>query len=143
MTASRDAVLYDYLMRFVGTPYLYGGNVPGDGGLDCSGLVLIYLQAAGKWPHGADTTAQGLFDAMKTRSVLLGASSFGDLSFYGTPQEVGHVGVIVFGGPAPLMLEAGGGTETTTSPAEAAKRDALVRVRPVTYRKDYLGVCRP
>lgn len=137
-----EQALYDYMMGFVGIPYHYGGNVPADGGVDCSGLALIYLQAAGKWPHGVDASAQGIFDQVSgaggKRSLEPG---FGDLAFFGAGwRQLVHVGLCLNHW---LMLEAGGGDATTSTPAAAAARDAIVRIRPLAYRRDFLGVFRP
>lgn len=145
MTARTSAdVLYDYMMGFVGVPYRYGGNVPADGGVDCSGLVLLYLQASGRWPSGRDASAQVIYNTLKARSPLMGAGpdvQFGDVAFYGSSvTDVAHTGLCL--SPA-LMLEAGGGDATTTTAERAAEQDATVRVRPILYRTDFLGVLRP
>jgi len=89
--SSSEQILYDYMMGFVGIPYRYGGDVPADGGIDCSGLVLLYLQAAGKWPHGQDASAQGIFDGLRVKGHALFKPgddyfpmAFGHLAIYGS-----------------------------------------------------------
>ena len=44
----------DYALRFIGRPYIWGGDGSGKthGGFDCSGLVLEALKACGIIPSG-------------------------------------------------------------------------------------------
>lgn len=132
-----------YMSRFVGLPYIWGGQnylV----GYDCSGLAIEYLIAAGKWPANKDTTAQGLYDHF----FLDGAnerdpdqSEFGDLAFFGVANKenikITHVGICVGDG---MMLEAGGGGSSCKTREDAVKRNAWVRTRPIVSRRDLVGV---
>ena len=49
----------EYAARFIGTPYLWGGDSPMEG-FDCSGLLVEVLQAHGVIERGRDYTAHGL-----------------------------------------------------------------------------------
>lgn len=131
-----DAILYDYAMRLVGLPYIWGGD-DAVSGFDCSGLVLELLQAGAAWAVG-DTNAAGLFAAFKD-TVTLPDAAFGDLAFYGTGKPT-HVAFCL---GELLMLEAGGGGAKTISREAAARDNAFVRVRPIKRRADLLGLRRP
>lgn len=69
--------------RFVGTPYLWGGR--SRAGIDCSGLVQVALQAAGKSPL-RDTDMQ---QASLGSPVPVEAAQRGDLVYWR-----GHVGIM-------------------------------------------------
>lgn len=134
-------VLYDYAMRFVGLPYRWGGDDP-MAGYDCSGLVIELLQSCGLLPHRYDNTAQGLYNHfVRKNAVSLTESEFGALLFYGTGlKKITHIG---FGLDHYRMLEAGGGGSSTTSEDAAIARNAFVRIRPATYRKDIVAILKP
>jgi hypothetical protein len=84
----RGAVAADWVAeaeRFLGAPYLWGGRTPT--GLDCSALVQLALQAAGRdCPRDSDMQAAEL-----GRTLAPGAApERGDLIFW-----KGHVGIML------------------------------------------------
>lgn len=110
------------------------------GGYDCGGYVSELMRAAGVIPWNADMRAQDLFNHIHAtgRSNVYGA---GSLAFYGASlKDVNHVGFCL---DSKLMLEAGGGDSTTVNLTAAAKRNAMVRLRLIAYRRDLLDVVRP
>ena len=133
--------LSEYLKLFIGIHYCFGGNNPMTG-FDCSGLVCEGLRAMDVIRYNEDLTAQGIWN-----KLLMGHKSFSpttfekdDLIFYGkSPTEITHIGVAV---SRWQLIEAGGGRSTTKTVAEAKKRNAFVRIRPIRMRKDLVGAIR-
>lgn len=138
MTGSHPAtVLYDYAMRIAGLPYRYGGDDLIEG-LDCSGLVVELLLAAGVVSKGFDSNAHGLWHFPAFTKAA--APQFGTLCFFGSEAFVSHVGFCL---NETQMLEAGGGTSQTTTKEAAVKQNAFVRVRLIKSRKDLVGYRHP
>src|SRR3972149_3669813 len=65
----------EYLQRFIGLPYLWGGDDPMSG-FDCSGLIVEILQAVGILPHGSDFTADALYEKFQTKAIERGYAAF-------------------------------------------------------------------
>lgn len=134
------ALMRDYGMRFIGIPYIYGGNNPLQG-LDCSGLVLELLTAAGLW-HAGDASAQGVYNALRARGLRGlaegAAPQLGAVIFFGMNRTaISHIAFCI---SDTHMLEAGGGDHTTKTPADAAARGAFVRIRRQDRRADRVDV---
>jgi len=134
-----DRILYDYLMRFVGRPYKWGGD-DAIKGFDCSGLVIEFLIAASVAPHGYDASSSQLVDFVKSKGgERTSLPKFGSLVFYGIPS-VNHVAIAL---DQHLMIEAGGGDSTVVDEESAAKKNAFIKVRPIVYRKGLNQIVHP
>lgn len=131
----------DYALKFVGRPYIWGGDGSGkcDGGFDCSGLVLECLWAIGKLPKG-DLTAQGIHDAIMDKSGHVVPRMYiaaNDLLFFG--KDAKHITHVAIALDNCLMVEAGGGGSKCKT---AATSTGMVRVRPISWRKDLVATLR-
>lgn len=129
----------DYLMRFIGRPYIWGGDGSGIkfGGFDCSGLVLEGLWAFG-FLRVPDTTAYGIMKwAEKNCDKVAGPYEKGDLLFFGTATYTRHVAVAI---DSYCMIEAGGGDSACKSSSTST---GMVRIRPIDSRKsDFFAAFR-
>ena len=120
-------------MLYIGVPYIYGGNCILTG-VDCGALVAECLRSIGQ--HGkADINAQMIFDkyigvskdgVIRKDSILLFGRDYTSIS---------HIAIALDDN---LMIEAGGGDKRTTNKEIAAQMNAYVRIRPISWRKDYL-----
>jgi len=99
--------LVEYSKRFIGTPYIFGGEHPSYG-FDCSGLVQIILQSVGVDPKG-DQTAQMIFEHFLLNGDICQRAP-GSLVFYGkNVQAITHIAFMI---DENRIIEAGGGDST-------------------------------
>ncbi|MFE3205578.1 NlpC/P60 family protein [Embleya sp. NPDC059237] len=108
----------------LGTPYVWGGDGPAEGGYDCSGLTKAAYAAAG---ITLERVAQDQYYSMPRLPPGTPIQP-GDLVFFGTPSNVHHVGLAV----------------DATRMIEAPRPGIPVRLGPIRYPgNDFLGVTRP
>jgi len=112
-----------------GTGYIWGGATPH--GFDCSGMIIEMLQSVGAFPRGQDTTANGLMVRYpETKESELIPT---DLIFWvNAGGRATHVGMAM--DPPHLYLGAEGGGSTTRTLADAWKRKAYAKIRPIHSR---------
>lgn len=130
----------EYAMKFIGAPYIWGGDGSGAkfNGWDCSGLVLECLWAFGKLPKG-DLTAQKLHDKLLLEKGWRQGLSIkeGDVLFFGKDvHHITHTALAIGDG---LMIEAGGGGSKCTSPN---KSTGMVWIRPIAWRNNLVAALR-
>lgn len=127
-----------YAWSLVGTPYKLGGNVPQDGGMDCSAFCLELLRSMGAW-NTTDATCQMIFDEFQGKKVntkvegrVLAPTSDileGDLLFFGaSTDKLTHMAYAI---GQNHMLEAGG-----------TDRTGMIRLRKTTWRTDLQAIVR-
>nr|WP_202487863.1 bifunctional lytic transglycosylase/C40 family peptidase [Streptomyces sp. SID8354] len=113
----------------LGTPYVWGGNGPSDGGFDCSGLTQAAYRAAGiRLPR----VAQAQYDTSPhvPKDTQLAP---GDLLFFGTsPDHIAHVSLFIGAGQAIDAPHSGavvrqGPARTTASSFQGATRPTARR----------------
>jgi len=131
--------LEEYAMRFIGTPYRWGGDDP-MAGFDCSGFVQELLASVGMDPSG-DQTAQALFDYFLNSSNRNPPPCRGVLCFYGrSAREITHIAWMI---NSLQVIEAGGGGSKTTSLEAAIAQNAFIRLRHYLHRKDLVAMLLP
>jgi cell wall-associated NlpC family hydrolase len=130
----------NYCLQFVGLQYKWGGDDTIQG-FDCSGFAQEILEAFGGHPKsGTDLTAQGLYDNM-VKVCTPHLEQVGVLVFYGKSYDrIRHVALMI---SDDLVIEAGGGGSRTNDEDDAARDNAYIRIRPMKYRKDFLGTLLP
>ena len=147
--------LIDYARRFIGAPYVYGGNGPHV--FDCSGLACTILKKSGNLRVSEDLKAFQIYDRLAEKGVILGldpnkdfdpqknkermAFPVGTWFFYGAGLD--HITHVSFMVDAYSVLEAGGGDSTTDSVEKARKIGACVREVFIDHRKDRVAAVFP
>lgn len=126
-----------YAWSLLGTPYKLGGNVPQDGGMDCSAFGLELLRSLGLWGTD-DASCQMIYDRfIRTPThqvtILLATKHIetqeGDFLLFGTSTSA--ITHITYGLNGRHMLEAGGTDKT-----------GMIRLRKQSWRKDLVAVLR-
>lgn len=121
----------DAAQKYVGTPYVWGGESMEEGGMDCSGFVYNALKDAG-YDVGR-TTAQG-YRSYGT-SVSKSDMQPGDLIFFGkNNNDASHIGIYL--GNGKMIHSSGGSSNTKSNPGKG------VNIADVNYRSDFLEARR-
>lgn len=128
-TATKNS-LVDSAHKYIGTPYVWGGESMSEGGMDCSGFVYNALKDAG-YDVGR-TTAQGYRSYGNT--VSKSDLQPGDLIFYGKDGRASHIGIYI--GDGKMIHSSGDDKNTKANPGKG------VSVINVDYRKDFLEARR-
>lgn len=117
--------------KYIGTPYVWGGESMNEGGMDCSGFVYNALKDAGY--NIGRTTAQGYRNYGK--SVSKSNMQPGDLIFFGkNNNDASHIGIYI--GNGQMIHSAGGSKNTKSNPGKG------VTIASVNYRNDFLEARR-
>lgn len=135
-----DLITVDAL-DLVRLPYLWGGNDPVEGGLDCSGFIGYLWRKHGLLPKTYDDTAHGYYRRWK--SCTVNRASRGCVVFYGkrNPKiRITHVMLCL----SPLhCIGAVRGNSHVTSVEIARRRGAMVDIRKIDYRRDRIAIVNP
>lgn len=132
-----NSIIY-HCKRYVGTPYVWGGESMTEGGFDCSGFVYNVLNDSGI--KVSRTTAQGYFEKFKNNSSVV---DVGTLLFFGkSTKSITHVAICAGDG---LMYESIGGKKNNKkNPGKGVTLSKMTRRKDfVAARKPYIEVVYP
>ena len=129
VTATGNTIA-DAAQKYIGTPYVWGGESMSEGGMDCSGFVYNALKDAGY--NVGRTTAQGYRSGGQT--VSKADMQPGDLIFYGKNGEASHIGIYI--GNGQMIHSSGGSKNTKDNPGKG------VTVANVDHRSDFIEARR-
>lgn len=116
-------------MKYLGRPYVWGGESMEEGGYDCSGFVWAVLKDSGM--AVGRTTAQGY--RQLGRKVGKSQMQPGDLLFFGTQAKATHIAI--YAGNGNMYESIGGSKNTKANPGKgvtlsrAVRRSDLIEVR--------------
>lgn len=126
-----DNSIVNSAQKYMGTPYVWGGESMEEGGMDCSGFVYNALKDAG-YDVGR-TTAQGY----RSQGTVVSKEDMqpGDLIFFGTNNNnASHIGIYI--GNGQMIHSSGGSKNTKSNPGKG------VSITNVDYRSDFLEARR-
>ena len=120
----------DTAQKYLGTPYVWGGESMAEGGMDCRGFVYNALRDAGY--NVGRTTAQGY--RSYGNSVSKADMQPGDLVFFGKNGNASHIGIYL--GNGQMIHSSGGSKNTKSNPGKG------VSITNVDYRSDFIEARR-
>lgn len=116
--------------KYLGKPYVWGGESDAEGGYDCSGYVYNVLRDSGY--NVGRNTANG-YRSLGTK-VSIATKDIGDLLFFGKNNKATHIAIYAGNG---MMYESTGGSKNTKyNPGKG------VVLSSVSKRKDLIEVRR-
>jgi len=134
------SLLFLTAFQYIGVPYKWGGN--NFDGLDCSGLVVKVFQDLGILKQGEDYSAQGLYNWCKGQQGVQSSIACDSLLFFGRDRNnISHVAISLgeHDGITLMLESAGAGRESIGQTRETLlRRDARVRIKPISHRKDFI-----
>lgn len=119
--------------KYLGRPYVWGGNCEAEGGYDCSGFVFQVLHQSG-FKVERDT-AQGYYNTFSKYETSKTNIVTGDLLFFGkSKKSITHIAIAMNN---KTMIESIGNSKNTIK-----KPGKGVSISNITRRKDLVAVCR-
>ena len=124
------ADLVQLATKYMGTPYVWGGESMEEGGMDCSGFIFNVLRDAGVTTERL--TAQG-YRSYGT-PVSKADIQPGDLVFFGSQSNATHIGMYI--GNGQIIHSAGGSKNTKSNPGKG------VSIVSLDHRSDLIDIRR-
>ncbi len=125
---NRDAII-ENCKKYLGRPYVWGGESMEEGGYDCSGLVYRVLQDSGF--QVGRTNSQG-YRAIGTK-IPAGKRKKGDLLFFGSPERANHVSICDVNGKMYESIGSSSNTKDNPGPgvtySNISRRNDMIEVR--------------
>lgn len=119
--------------KYLGRPYVWGGNCEAEGGYDCSGFVFQVLHQSG-FNVNRDT-AQGYYNTFSKYETSKTNIATGDLLFFGkSKKSITHIAIAL---DNKTMIESIGTSKNTIK-----NKGKGVSISNITRRKDLVAVCR-
>jgi cell wall-associated NlpC family hydrolase len=119
--------------KYLGRPYVWGGNCEAEGGYDCSGFVFQVLHQSG-FKVNRDT-AQGYYNTFSKYETSKTNIATGDLLFFGkSKKSITHIAIALDG---KTMIESIGSSRNTIK-----NKGKGVSISNIARRKDLVAVCR-
>lgn len=119
--------------KYLGRPYVWGGNCEAEGGYDCSGFVFQVLHQSG-FKVNRDT-AQGYYNTFSKYETSKSNITTGDLLFFGkSKSSISHIAIAI---SSTEMIESIGSKKNTIT-----NKGKGVSISKITRRKDLVAVCR-
>lgn len=119
--------------KYLGRPYVWGGNCEAEGGYDCSGFVFQVLHQSG-FDVNRDT-AQGYYNTFSKYETSKTNIATGDLLFFGkSKKSITHIAIALDDN---TMIESIGTSRNTIK-----NKGKGVSISNITRRKDLVAVCR-
>lgn len=124
--------LVESAKKYLGKPYVWGGESEAEGGYDCSGFVYRALNDGGV--AVSRDTAQGYYNRYKGNKTE--KSNAGALLFFGSgSNNITHVAISLGGSK---MIESKGGPKNTKSNPGKGVTESYI-----SSRKDLVAACYP
>ena len=118
----------EYALKFIGTPYKWGGESP-EQGYDCSGFMQEVLASQGADPDG-DQAAQGLYNYFCELRYQSNKPRKDCILFFGESEKsITHTALAI---NSHQMIEAAGEGRISTDLG-------FIRIRPIKSRLDLIA----
>lgn len=128
MSTSRETII-EICKKYIGKPYVWGGESMAEGGYDCSGYVYNVLKDA-----GFQVTRMTANDYRKLgKKISIGQQKKGDLLFFGKNGRATHVAI--YEGNGKMYESIGTSSNTKSNPGKGvtlsnvSRRSDLMEVR--------------
>ena len=117
--------------KYLGTPYVWGGESMAEGGMDCSGFLYNALKDSGV--KVGRLTAQGYYNHFKDYEVSKSSIKEGYILFFGkSKSKITHVAIAY--SPIDMIESMGGSTNSKSNPGRGVVTSNISR------RKDLVAV---